>query len=119
MAAAAPRMQIPLASDRLRVKLGTPISASACADMHEAVVQHMGTAEHEQRFIPVPDAEGAGLLLADARGVMKRKLPKKASSFMMRTAARFTPPMTATMPVHASRAFSLRGPRDVERPAFL
>eukprot|EP00959_Pyramimonas_sp_CCMP1952_P274861 5745794-Pyramimonas_sp.AAC.1 len=36
MANAAPNLHIPLASDRLRIKLGTPISPQDCVDVHAA-----------------------------------------------------------------------------------
>eukprot|EP00959_Pyramimonas_sp_CCMP1952_P433324 9074287-Pyramimonas_sp.AAC.1 len=58
MASAAPDMHIPLCSDRLRIKLGTPIAPEECVAIHAAVLDFMKSPGYQDRF----DAEA----LADA-----------------------------------------------------
>ena len=41
-------------SDRLSIKIGDPITADTCEAIDQAVVEHMTTIEHHNRFLPVP-----------------------------------------------------------------
>jgi hypothetical protein len=47
---AAPNIKHALVSDRLRAKLGDPISPTECCDMHGSVVALMNSEAHVQRF---------------------------------------------------------------------
>lgn len=61
MTQAAPRMELPLASDRLRNKVCDDILPSECVELHGDVEQHMRRPEYLQRFmvprLPVPDEQ--------------------------------------------------------------
>ncbi len=50
MSKAAPRLQLPLASDRMQLKKGQKISATACQDLHQGVMEEATKDNYLNRF---------------------------------------------------------------------
>ena len=53
MARRAPLMKIPLASDRLQIKQGDPITPEECCGFHTDALAELGESSHTERFLPV------------------------------------------------------------------
>ncbi|CAK0813601.1 unnamed protein product, partial [Prorocentrum cordatum] len=54
MCSIAPRMKLPLASDRMRAKMGDPIAPEECVQLHAAVLDHMASEAYAGRFAELP-----------------------------------------------------------------
>ncbi len=85
MSKAAPKLGIGLASARMSMKLGTRIRVEECCELYEAVVEHMGRKNYDNRFVvDVAGALGGGpegqqpLPLQDERVAAPAPLPLPA-----------------------------------------
>jgi hypothetical protein len=61
MARVAPRMGRALASDRMQIKLGDPISATECCELHHCSLTEMSSQAHIHRFASQALQDGPGL----------------------------------------------------------
>ncbi|CAK0844631.1 unnamed protein product, partial [Prorocentrum cordatum] len=113
MAKLAPNLHLPLASDRLRLKLGTPIRANECVDLHPAIMNHFSKQEFHDRFEPVVVArEPAG-----AAPPPPPALPRYNAA--IRAAARYAHAAGPLMPNYMEKAFTFGLDAAQERHAFL
>ena len=138
MAKTAPNMHIPLCSDRLRIKLGTPLPTEDAAALHPAVLDFIGQPQYQQRFEAAPLADAAGAAvgaapLEDARpppgappvpGRPKAPVGPAARARRRRLlaladASRFAAPIAAMKPDFMDKLFCLEAPDDRARRAFL
>ena len=108
MAAAAPRMQVPLASDRLQLKKGEPISVAACQQLNDQVMAALGSNEATSRFLPPV----AGMAPPEAPAVV---CPHRLSVEMV-MAARFAAGAFGHRDLHALHGWSFS---QREGPAFI
>ncbi|CAK0805617.1 unnamed protein product, partial [Prorocentrum cordatum] len=113
MAKLAPNLHIPLASDRLRLKLGTPIAASDCVDLHPAIMGHIGKQGYQDRFQPHVVAD----MPAGADAPPPPALPRYDAA--VRAAARYAHAAGPLMHDFVDTAFTFSEDAGGERVAFL
>ncbi|CAK0828843.1 unnamed protein product [Prorocentrum cordatum] len=113
MARIAPNLHIPLASDRLRLKLGAPIGAEDCVDLHGAIMDQFRTHDYAGRFLPVVVAEP----LEAAGPPPPPAFPRCDAA--IRAAARYAYVAGALMPTYMDRAFTFVEGAGEDRAAFL
>lgn len=81
MSKAAPQLQIGLASARMSVKLGTCIGLHECCELHDAVMEHMGTQGYDNRFAvampELPEPLGGAQARSRCRCKMRRQPPQR------------------------------------------
>eukprot|EP00959_Pyramimonas_sp_CCMP1952_P074928 1565791-Pyramimonas_sp.AAC.1 len=127
----APNMHIPLASDRMRIKMGARISAEEAVELHPAIMDTLRSLKYVQRFAsmpailaapaPLPIADGERAALAAPAG--RRRPAQPPAPYVVPgalAASLYARPMAELMPQFASQAFSLTPPAmGGSRPAFV